>query len=245
MKVELDGLSKFYGDHAALDGASYASPDLRVLALIGPSGGGKSTLLRLLGGLLTPDAGSMSLDRQPVPSSEPALRLYRQRHGFLFQSFNLFLHLSALENVALPLRIVHGQAAEPARERALACLERFGLKGQDHKRPLELSGGQQQRVALARAIAPDPERLLLDEPTSALDPVMTAEVLEAIHELAREGRRIILSTHEMGFARAVADEIVFLAKGKVLEHGAPAAFFGAPQTEEARGFLRKLLKYNA
>ena len=243
MKLEITGLTKRFGDHAALDSLDLHVPGGKVLVLVGPSGGGKSTLLRVLGGLETPDEGQVVIRDQPLPTSEAGLLAYRRRNGFLFQQFNLFPHLTALRNLTLPLEEVHRMSPAKAKETAEAALKRFGLLDHARKRPAELSGGQQQRVGIARAVAAGPEVLFLDEPTSALDPEMTAEVLELIQELAEEGQRIILSTHEMGFARAVGDTVAFLAAGKVVEAAPPARWFESPESGQARRFLSRVLRY--
>jgi polar amino acid transport system ATP-binding protein len=244
MKLEAEGVVKQFGAFRALAGVTFATrPESRVVALLGPSGGGKSTLLRVLGCLLPVDAGTLRLDGGVLPMDERMARLERRRNGFVFQGYNLFPHLTALENVALPLREVHGFVARAAGERAMELLERLGLKEHAGKRPAQLSGGQQQRAAIARALAPRPRLLLMDEPTSALDPVMTGEVLEVIRELAEEGQQIVLATHEVSFARRVADWVVFLAAGKVVESAEATAFFERPQSEEARGYLESLLRY--
>lgn len=244
MKIELSNLSKRYGQTHALQGISLRVEDpVRVLALIGPSGGGKSTLLRLLGGLEVADEGSISIGGELLSSREPDLLAHRRRNGYLFQAFNLFPHFTALENVMLPLTEVHGEQKAAAREHAMSSLGRFGLGDHAGKRPAEMSGGQQQRVALARAIAIRPRLLLLDEPTSALDPEMTAEVLEVIEELCRSGQEIVLSTHEMGFARAVADEVMFLADGKIIEQAEAKKLFESPQSGVVQGFLGRVMRY--
>ena len=244
MNIELSGLSKLYGATQALGGIDFRVDDpVRVLALIGPSGGGKSTLLRLLGGLEVSDEGTVSIGGDMLARDDAALLAHRRRNGYLFQAFNLFPHFTALENVMLPLTEVHEEESSAAREKAMSCLERFGLADHADKRPAEMSGGQQQRVALARAIAIRPQLLLLDEPTSALDPEMTAEVLEVIEELCRDGQQIILSTHEMGFARAVADEVVFLAEGAVIEKGTAEQIFENPRSDVVRGFLGRVMRY--
>ncbi|MCW1914300.1 amino acid ABC transporter ATP-binding protein [Luteolibacter sp. GHJ8] len=243
MKLEITGLTKCFGTHAALDGLDLHVEEGRVIVLVGPSGGGKSTLLRVLGGLETPDEGRVSLRGEDLPVSESGLLAYRRKNGFLFQQFNLFPHLTALRNLTLPLEEVHGMPAPQAKQTAEAALDRFGLLAHAHKRPAELSGGQQQRVGIARAVASKPEILFLDEPTSALDPEMTAEVLELIQELAEGGQRIILSTHEMGFARAVGDLVAFLAAGKVVEAAHPTKWFEQPQSEQAKRFLSRVLRY--
>lgn len=244
MKLEATSLTKRYAEHAALDGASFAVPaEVGCLVLLGPSGSGKSTLLRLLGSLLVPDSGEVRVADQVLDWSEAAALAQRRTNGFVFQSFNLFPHLTAMENVALPLRIVHGMEAGAARRRALEALEEFGLAPHIEKRPAELSGGQQQRVALARAIAPKPKLLLLDEPTSALDPMMTQDVLDLIRALAEGGQRIVLSTHEIAFARKVADWVLFLEMGRVVESAPAKEFFAAPKHETAKEFLQALTRY--
>jgi polar amino acid transport system ATP-binding protein len=243
MKLELAGVTKCYAGQTVLDNISASLAFPHVLALLGPSGGGKSTLLRLIGGLEKADKGSISLDGSALPTGERALRLYRSGIGTVFQSWNLFPHLDALSNVMLPLTQVHGQAYEKARTRSLELLARLMLKGHEHKRPAELSGGQRQRVAIARAVAIQPKLLLFDEPTSALDPEMTAEVLEVIADLKSDGRTFILVTHAMNFARTVADQVAFVAHGQILEQAPAHDFFHSPQSEIARRFLAKVLKY--
>lgn len=244
MNIEFRGIGRRYGGTRALDDVTLKVGDgVRVLVLIGPSGGGKSTLLRLVGGLEMPDDGEIWIDHRRLERDEDSLRLHRRRNGFLFQAFNLFPHLSALENITLPLERVHGYGPPEARDLALACLDRFQLADHAAKHPAMLSGGQQQRVALARALAHRPKLMLLDEPTSALDPEMTAEVLEVVEELCREGQEIILSTHAMGFARSVADEVVFLAGGRILETGPPSALFDDPRSPELRSFLSRVMRY--
>ena len=243
MKLEIAGLTKCFGATRALDALSLAVASARVLVLIGPSGGGKSTLLRVLGGLETADAGSITIDGQPLPSDPAALQAYRRRNGFLFQQFNLFPHLTALNNIALPLAKVHGHTPAAARELAEQALGRFGLLDHAAKLPAELSGGQQQRVGIARAVAHQPDVLFLDEPTSALDPEMSAEVLDLIAQLAAGAQDIILSTHVMGFARAVADQVAFVAAGQVAELAPPASLFAAPRTPLCQRFLSRVMRY--
>jgi len=243
MKLEFDAITKRYGGHTVLDAITAQLEFPHVLALLGPSGGGKSTLLRVIGGLESPETGSLTIDGQRVPTGERSLRTFRSNIGTVFQSWNLFPHLDALANIMLPLTAVHGLAPEAARDRSLELLERLHLTGHAHKRPAELSGGQRQRVAIARAVAIHPRLLLLDEPTSALDPEMTAEVLEVIADLKSEGRTFILVTHAMNFARTVADQVAFLADGRIVEQGSAQTFFSAPQSETAQRFLAKVLKY--
>lgn len=244
MRLEAEGVVKRFGAFQALAGATFATGGAsRVVALLGPSGGGKSTLLRVLGCLLPVDDGVVRVDGAVLPVEEGAARGERRKNGFVFQGYNLFPHLTALENVALPLREVHGFETGAAGERAMELLARLGLEEHAGKRPAQLSGGQQQRAAIARALAPRPRLLLMDEPTSALDPVMTGEVLEVIRELAEEGQQIVLATHEVSFARRVADWVVFLAGGKVVESAEAAVFFERPESEEARGYLGSLMRW--
>ncbi len=243
MLLHFQSLTKRYGDHTVIDGITAELEFPHVLALLGPSGGGKSTLLRLIGGLESPESGSLSVDGNSVPENEKSLRVYRSHIGTVFQSWNLFPHLDALANVMLPLTAVHGLTPDEARNRSEELLERLQLKGHAHKRPAELSGGQRQRVAIARAVAIRPKLLLFDEPTSALDPEMTAEVLEVIADLKSEGRTFILVTHAMNFARTIADQVAFLANGQIVEQASAQQFFTAPQSETAQRFLAKVLKY--
>lgn len=244
MRLEAEVVVKRFGAFQALDGATFSTcGESRVVALLGPSGGGKSTLLRVLGCLLPVDGGVVRVNGAVLPVEEAEARGERRKNGFVFQGYNLFPHLTALENVALPLREVHGFEAGAAMERAMELLDRLGLKVHADKRPGQLSGGQQQRAAIARALAPRPRLLLMDEPTSALDPVMTGEVLEVIRELAEEGQQIVLATHEVSFARQVADWVVFLSAGKVVESASAEAFFERPESEEARGYLGCLMRW--
>lgn len=241
MKITCSGLRRVFDGHAALRDASLSAEFDHTLALIGPSGGGKSTLLRILAGLEFPDAGTVEVNGTPVVFEESFLTAYRRRIGVVFQSYNLFPHLTARQNLLLPLRKVH--RLPDAEERAQRILERFQLAAHAEKKPAQLSGGQRQRVAIARALAPDPEFLLMDEPTSALDPEMTAEVLEVIADLRAAGQPLVLVTHEMGFARETADRVAFVAEGRVAECGPAAEFFDHPSTPEARRFLERILKY--
>lgn len=245
MHLRLESVSRAFGDRAVLDGVSLDLPATGALVLIGPSGGGKSTLLRLLAGLLPPDRGRILVNTQPIPfGDEDALRRYRSRLGVVFQAHNLFPHLSALQNIALPLEHVHGVPPAEARERASELLRRFQLEPHARQRPAELSGGQQQRVAIARAVAVRPTCLLLDEPTSALDPEMTAEVLDMIAELRAEGRELVLVTHQMAFARRVADHIAFVGGGGIVAHGnADEMLDRSHPAEPVRRFLSRILDY--
>ncbi|SDT90391.1 amino acid ABC transporter ATP-binding protein, PAAT family [Verrucomicrobium sp. GAS474] len=242
MNLELRGLTKTFHGEPVLRDVTLAS-SARCLALIGPSGGGKSTLLRIIAGLERPSGGEVRWNGTPIPRDEAGLREHRRHLGVVFQASNLFPHLSALENLTLPLEKVHGLTPADARERALGLLARFRLEAHAGKRPAALSGGQRQRVALVRAVAAQPKAILLDEPTSALDPEMTVEVLDMIGELRAEGCDLIVVTHAMGFARQVADEVAFLAEGRIVEAGPAAPFFDAPQSPVCRAFLEKVLKY--
>ena len=243
MKLELAGLRKSFGSQPVLRDVNLRLDQTRTLALIGPSGGGKSTLLRLIAGLDRADAGQIILDDQVLPRTEDGLRRHRMSIGTVFQAYNLFPHLNALRNITLPLEKVHGFRAAQARATAEQILERLQLWSHRLKMPAELSGGQRQRVAIARAIAIRPRLLLFDEPTSALDPEMTAEVLEVIEELRLEGRDFILVTHQMGFARRMADQVALLSGGRIIECGPPGVVLERPESEAARQFLARILKY--
>ncbi len=243
MNLRLRQIVKRFNGPLVLDGVSLSLDGARSLALVGPSGGGKSTLLRILGGLEHPDAGEVELDGQRILFNEAALLRHRRTVGTVFQAFNLFPHLTALQNITLPLVKVHGHSAAQAQETARRLLARFHLETHAPKRPADLSGGQRQRVAIARALASKPRLLLFDEPTSALDPEMTSEVLDTILELREEGLDFILVTHEMGFARRVADQVAFLAQGRIVEAGPSGPFFSAPAAPQTRAFLEKVLKY--
>jgi len=243
MRLAIHGLVRRFpgrdGRSAAtvLDGLDLNTGDIAALVLVGPSGGGKSTLLRVLAGLDVPQAGTVTFDDAPLPRDEDGLRAYRRTVGTVFQAFNLFPHLTALDNLLLPLVHVHGLDRAAALDRVEGPLERFGLASHAHKRPAELSGGQKQRIAILRALVVQPRRLFLDEPTSALDPEMTGEVLEMIAELRAAGTQFVLVTHEMGFARRVADEIAFVADGRVLAHGPATDLFDRCAEPRVRRFL--------
>lgn len=239
MNIKINNLSKSYGEKHVLKNIMF-DDEVKTLALIGRSGGGKSTLLRTLGGLITDYTGEAFLDNRHVEDSE----LYRKEIGFVFQQGGLFQHLTALENITLPLTLVHGVSQIEADAIGMALLERFGLSAEAHKLPKQLSGGQQQRVAIARAIAPKPKVLLLDEPTSALDPEYTTEVLDMINELKEDGISFIIATHEIGFARHACEKVAFLHNGVVLEYGVSEDIFKQPKTEELQKFLSKLLGWN-
>jgi polar amino acid transport system ATP-binding protein len=242
MKLELSGLTKRYGLQPALDDVSLQLPEFRVLAIIGPSGGGKSSLLRILAGLDFPDSGEVAIDGERLVYEEEWLRCWRRTVGTVFQSFNLFPHLTALQNIMLPLEKVHGHSPKQARVEAEEILSRFRLAEHADKKPAQLSGGQQQRVAIARAVAIRPRILLFDEPTSALDPEMTSEVLDLITELRDEGRDLILVTHEIGFARRIADHVLFIAQGKIAATGPVPELLTHPPQLIVQKFLERLLR---
>lgn len=243
LSVKLTNVTRAFDGVEVLRGITF-DEEVTALAIIGPSGGGKSTLLRILGGLLVPTAGTVEVGGAVVPTDEAALRAYRAKLGFVFQDGGLFHHMTAVENVACPLRVVHGVAEDEARERARALLARLGLEAEAEKRPAQLSGGQKQRVAIARALASEPELLLLDEPTSALDPEYTTEVLDVIRDLKEGGTRFIIVTHEMGFARHACDDVAFLCEGRLMEYGPSARIFDNPQTPQLCRFLGRLLEWS-
>lgn len=243
MRISLNGLRKTFGNQEVLKGINFEE-EITTLALIGPSGGGKSTLLRIIGGLETPTSGTVAVAGKRVHYAERSLPNYRASLGFVFQHSGLFDHLSARDNIALPLHIVHGLPEDEARQRAETLLARLGLSEQAEKHPADLSGGERQRVAIARAIAPKPALLLFDEPTSALDPEYTAEVLDVINSLKKEGTRFLIVTHEMGFARRVCDRVAFLSGGLILERGDSEQVFTAPRSKELRRFLGKLSQWD-
>ena len=244
MQIEIRQLRKSFAGKHVLEVGAFAVDFAQCLAVIGPSGGGKSTLLRVLAGLEMFETGEVWMDGTLLPTAKQQLLAYRRSIGVVFQTFNLFPNLSALDNVLLPLQHVHGLPQAAARQRAMETLNRFGLIAHAHKRPLELSGGQRQRVAIARAVAIRPRFFLLDEPTSSLDPEMTAEVLDLVDELRREARPLILVTHEIGFARQSADHIAFLQDGRILAHANAKEFFASPPIAEVKRFLDKTLRFS-
>ena len=235
--IRFENVNKWYGKYHALVDVSETFAKGEVVVVCGPSGSGKSTLIRTINRLEPIDSGQIRIDGQDVHAKGRDVNLLRAQIGFVFQQFNLFPHLSALENCTVaPVHLKRAGKAE-ARERALALLERVGLAHKAHVLPSELSGGQQQRVAIARALAMQPPLILFDEPTSALDPEMVGEVLQVMKNLARDGMTMVVVTHEMGFAREVADRVLFMDQGQVLERGTPEQFFTKPEHPRARQFL--------
>ncbi len=240
MIIQAAQVHKHYGAFHALRGVSAQFHAGEVSALIGPSGSGKSTFLRTLNGLESHDGGEIRIDGVKLGTDTRALDVVRREVGMVFQNFNLFSHLSILRNITLAPMRVRGLTREAAETRALSLLERVGLRSQAAKYPVQLSGGQQQRVAIARALAMEPKVLLFDEPTSALDPEMVNEVLGVMRELADTGITMLVVTHEMGFAREVADRLVFFDQGQILEDTSPHAFFTSPAHERSRAFLSQV-----
>ncbi len=239
MKIEIKNLSKKFDKVDVLKDISLKD-EINTLALIGRSGCGKSTLLRILGGLIPSTHGDAYFDGTKVEESSE----YRKKVGFVFQQSGLFSHLSALENITLPLVQVHELSKKDADSRAFELLERFGLKDEAYKKPSQLSGGQKQRIAIARAVAPKPSILFLDEPTSALDPEYTTEVLSMISELKSEKLSFMIATHEMGFALHSCEKVVFMNDGNIGEYGESKILFENPKSPELKLFLSKLLKWS-
>ena len=240
--IQIRGLHKSYGSFEALHGIDLEVEAGEVVVVVGPSGSGKSTLIRCINLLEDYQRGEVLVDGEKVVRGR-ALARVRAEVGMVFQSFNLFPHLTALANVALgPLRVRHMPRHE-AQQRARALLDKVGLAEHAHKLPGQLSGGQQQRVAIARALAMEPKVLLFDEPTSALDPEMVGEVLDVMQNLARTGVTMVIVTHEMGFARRVADRVIFMEAGRVVEQAPPETFFSAPREPRTRAFLQAILQH--
>ena len=223
-------------DHVSTDVAKG-----EVLVVLGPSGSGKSTFLRCLNGLESFDEGSVAIDGLQLNDPKTDINAYRREVGMVFQHFNLFPHMTVLENLCLAQKVVRKRAKKEREAKAMALLEKVGIAQKAHEFPSRLSGGQQQRVAIARALAMEPKVMLFDEPTSALDPEMVGEVLDVMKTLAVEGMTMVCVTHEMGFAREVADRVLFFDHGKLLEDASPAEFFDAPKDPRAQAFLRQVL----
>jgi len=240
--IELHDVHKRFGDNEVLKGVTMSVAEHQVVCLIGPSGCGKSTLLRCVNALETIEQGEIRLDGERVSGRGVDLNALRQDVGIVFQSYNLFPHMSVVENVTLAPRKVLKLSRADAEERAHALLNRIGLWDKRDDYPDRLSGGQQQRVAIVRALAMQPRVMLLDEVTSALDPELVSEVLSLVSQLASEGMTMLIATHEMGFARDVAGKVVFLYDGQIEEEGPPAQLFSAPARERTRTFLRSIIE---
>ncbi len=240
--LRVEDLHKSFGPKVVLDGIDLDVDEHEVVCLIGPSGCGKSTLLRCINLLERIDHGRVVLDGTDITASGVNANQVRRRMGIVFQSFNLFPHLDVMRNVTLGPRKALGVPKAAAEARAMELLEGFGLGDKAKEYPDRLSGGQQQRVAIVRSLMSEPELLLLDEVTSALDPELVAEVLRVIRELAESGMTMLLATHEMGFARDVANRVCFLHEGRVLEAGPPSRIFGEPTEERTRQFLRRIIE---
>jgi polar amino acid transport system ATP-binding protein len=239
--LSVSGLRKSYGEKVVLDDVSLSLSQHDVVCLIGASGSGKSTLLRCLNLLEDIDDGVIEFEGREISDPRVDARAIRSRIGMVFQAYNLFPHLTVLDNCTLAPRLVHGVRRADASDRALSLLSRFGLADQAAKHPDQLSGGQQQRAALVRALCTSPTLLLLDEITAALDPELVGEVLEIVRSEAAAGMTMVLATHEMAFAREVASQVCFLHEGRILEQGLPDEIFTAPREERTRQFLRRVL----
>ena len=241
--ISVQHLVKEY-NHGAVHALNDCNLDIHkgeVVAIIGPSGSGKSTLLRSLNLLEEPTSGAIFFDGADLAGKSVNIDLHRQKMGMVFQHFNLFPHKTVLQNITMAPVTLKKKTAAAAKEQAMALLERIGLADKADEFPNMLSGGQKQRIAIVRALAMDPEVMLFDEPTSALDPEMVGEVLEVMRDLAKDGMTMVVVTHEMGFAREVADRVVFMADGKILEEGTPAELFDRPKDPRLQDFLSKVL----
>lgn len=239
--IEIKDVHKWYGEFHVLKGISERVEKGEVLVICGPSGSGKSSLIRCLNRLEPIQKGDILFEGESIFAPSVDVNYLRSEVGMVFQQFNLYPHLSVINNVTLAPIKVRGMDKKQATELAMELLGRVGIARQALKYPAELSGGQQQRVAIARALAMQPKAMLFDEPTSALDPEMINEVLNCMKDLAKEGMTMLCVTHEMGFAREVADRVIFMDHGVILEEGSPEAFFGNPQHERAKAFLREIL----
>lgn len=241
--ITMENVTKTFGDHTVLQDIQLHVPQSNVFAVIGPSGAGKSTLIRTLNALEPIDSGQITINGSDIHNPKININEARSKIGFVFQSFNLYPFLTALENVTLAPIKVKKMSQANAEKRGKELLDSLGLGDKYDAYPNKLSGGQQQRVAIARALAMDPDVMLFDEPTSALDPEMVTEVLDAIRKLAIAGMTMVVVTHEMNFAKEICDEIVFMADGKIVEVAPPEQFFSAPKSERAQAFLSKVLHH--
>jgi len=239
--IEVSGVSKFFGTFQALDDISFDVSDGEKVVIIGPSGSGKSTILRSINGLETIDRGRITVGGRDVSLPATDICKVREEVGMVFQSFNLFPHKTVLENLTLAQTVVRRRSKKDAEDIAMELLRKVNIVEKADAYPAKLSGGQQQRVAIARALAMNPKAILFDEPTSALDPEMIGEVLDVMKNLAREGMTMVVVTHEMGFAREVADRVIFMDHGRIVEEGTPEHFFTNPTHERAKLFLSQIL----
>ena len=241
--IIIKDLHKHFGDVKALNGVSLTVSRGKVVVVIGPSGSGKSTMLRCINHLEIPTSGEIWIDREKLTGDQKHLNKIRTEIGMVFQLFNLFPHLTALENITLAQKVVRRRSKEEATEIAIQQLNRVGIPEKADVYPANLSGGQQQRVAIARALAMNPKIMLFDEPTSALDPEMIKEVLDVMLDLAKEGMTMVCVTHEMGFARSAADEVLFMDGGLIVEHTTPHDLFNNPKEERTKLFLSQILQH--
>ncbi|MDT2399689.1 amino acid ABC transporter ATP-binding protein [Enterococcus avium] len=239
--INVKQLSKSFGDNEVLKSIDLTVKEGEVVVIIGPSGSGKSTILRCLNLLEEPTSGEIFFEGQNITAPDSNIDQIRQKMGMVFQSFNLFPHMSVLENLTITPVKIKKEDLEKAKEQALALLDQVGLKEKATSYPASLSGGQQQRVAIARALAMSPDLMLFDEPTSALDPEMVGEVLSVMQDLAKKGMTMVVVTHEMGFAKEVADRVIFMADGIIQEEGTPEEIFERPQNSRTQDFLNKVL----
>jgi len=239
--IEITNLDKWFGDLQALDGVDLTVDRGSVMVIIGPSGSGKSTLLRCINHLETPTSGEVRFNGHLMNPENKELNAHRAEIGMVFQSFNLYAHLSILDNITLAQRVVKKIDRKTAEKVAMEQLEKVGIADKANKMPLQISGGQQQRAAIARALAMKPQLMLFDEPTSALDPEMIKEVLDVMMLLAEEGTTMVIVTHEMGFARAAADEVIFMDFGQIVERNTPDGLFNNPKSDRAKLFLSQIL----
>ncbi len=238
--LRVENIHKKYGNVEVLRGVSFEIKKGETKVIIGPSGSGKSTLLRCINQLTIPDKGQVWLEGEEVTHTKKSINQFRQKMGMVFQDFNLFDHINALGNVEIGLIKVRGMGKDEARQKALEELKQVGLEEQAHLYPAQLSGGQKQRVSIARALAMNPSVMLFDEPTSALDPELIGEVLEVIKKLAINGMTMVVVTHEMGFARSVANEVIFIESGRIIDQGPPYKLFTNPEHERTKKFLYKI-----
>ena len=238
--LRIEDMHKSYGNEEILKGISFEIKKGETKVIIGPSGSGKSTLLRCINQLTIPDSGRVWLENEEVTHTKKNINQFRQKMGMVFQDFNLFDHLNALRNVEIGLIKVKGMGKDEAKQKAIEELKQVGLEEQADLYPAQLSGGQKQRVSIARALAMNPKVMLFDEPTSALDPELIGEVLEVIKKLALSGMTMVVVTHEMGFARSVANEVIFMEGGRIIDQGSPYKLFTNPDHERTRQFLCKI-----